>query len=120
MHPMHEFINCMSTHVIYKLICPCGKIYVGQTKRNFKLRIAEHKAAIRNGNMDYAIARHYKERAHGSAASLKFVGLEKISPSPRGGDIVKRLRQRESFWIFTLNSMEPHGLNQSLDLSSFL
>lgn len=26
-----EFINCMSTHVIYKLICPCGKIYVGQT-----------------------------------------------------------------------------------------
>lgn len=35
---------------------------VGQTKRNLKLRVAEHKATIRNGNMDYATAGHYKKK----------------------------------------------------------
>ena len=102
------------------LKCPCGKVYVGQTKRNLKVRIAEHKAAIRNGNMEYAIARHYKERGHGSTASLKFMGIEKVTLPPRGGDMKKLLLQREAFWIFTLNSVEPHGLNESLELNSFL
>ncbi len=37
-----ECNNCMSTHVIYMLKCPCGFIYVGQTKRYLKLRTAEH------------------------------------------------------------------------------
>ena len=109
---MNEFINCMSIHVIYQLICPCGKIYIGQNKRNLKLRI--------DSNMDYAIARHYKVRCHGSSASLKFLDLEKISPSPRGEDMKKKLLQREAFWIYTLNSMEPHGLNETLDLRPFL
>ena len=119
-YKIKHFINCNTTHVVYMLKCPCSKIYIGQTKRNLKIRIAEHKAAIRHGNMDYAIARHYKERCHGSAATLKFIGLEKVTLPPRGGDMKKLLLQRESFWIFTLNSMEPNGLNESLDLSSFL
>lgn len=88
----------MPTHVIYKLICPCVKIYVGQTKHNMKLRIAEHKAAIRNRNVDYAIARHYQERNHGT-------GVKKVSPSPKGGNIIKKILQREAFWIFTVNTV---------------
>lgn len=102
------------------LKCPCGLVYVGQTKRPLKLRIAEHKAAIRNRNMDYAIARHYVQANHGSNASLKFWGIERILPSQRGGDIVKYLLQREAFWIFTLNTVEPNGLNEELGLSCFL
>ncbi len=73
-----EFINCMSAYIIYMLKCLCGFIYAGQTKRNLKLRIAEHKAAIRNKNMNYAITRHYKERNHGSAASLKLILRESL------------------------------------------
>ena len=119
-YKIRDFINCNTTHVIYMLKCPCGKVYVGQTKRNLKVRIAEHKAAIRNGNMEYAIARHYKERNHGSTASLKFMGIEKVTMPPRGGDMKKLLLQREAYWIFTLNSVEPHGLNESLELNSFL
>ncbi|KAL7370856.1 hypothetical protein ABVT39_013021 [Epinephelus coioides] len=58
-----------------------------QTKRPLKARIAEHKAAIRNQNMDYAIARHYVKANHGSSATLRFWGIEKISPSQGGGDM---------------------------------
>lgn len=80
-YKIKELINCLSTYIVYLLKRPCGLIYVGQTKRNLKLRIAEHKAAIRNENMDYAIARHYKERNHASAASLKFIGIERVNPN---------------------------------------
>lgn len=91
-------------------------MYVGQT--NLKLRVAEHKATIRNGNMDYAIARHYKE--NGSGTSLKFTGIERLCPNPRGGNMINQLLRREAFWIHELNTIEPHGLNVTLDFSSSL
>ena len=115
-----SFINCNSTHVVYILKCPCGQIYVGQTKRALKLRIAEHKTAIRTNNMDYAIARHYSQFKHGSPASLKFWGIEKVSLSARGGDIINKLLRREAFWINELNTVDPLGLNEELNLSCFL
>lgn len=57
-----ELINCLSSHVVHNFRCPCGFMYVGQTKQTLKVRVAEHKVAVCNGNMDYAIARHYKEK----------------------------------------------------------
>ncbi len=119
-YKINSFINCNTTHVVYYLKCPCGKVYVGQTKRPLKARIAEHKAAIRNHNMEYAIARHYVSANHGSCASLRFGAIERISPSQRGGDMIKKLLRREAYWIYTLNTVEPHGLNEELNLSCFL
>ena len=95
-------------------------MYVGLTKRHLKLRVAEHKAAVRNGNMDYAIARHYKEKNHGLATSLKFISIERVRPNPRGGNLINQLLRREAFWIYELNTIEPYGLNETQDLSSFL
>lgn len=118
--PISSLITCTSTHVIYMLKCPCGLAYIGQTKRQLKLRIAEHKTAIRTQNMTYAMARHYKEANHGSPASLKFWGIEKIIPPPRGGDIIRKLLCREAFWIYTLGTLEPQGLNEELSFSCFL
>ena len=94
-------------------------VYVGQTKRALKLRVAEHKALIRLQNMDYAIARHYISAGHGSPASLKFWGLEKVERSPRGGDHNNRLLRREAHWVFKLNSVEPFGLNEMNNLVFF-
>ncbi|KAL7370285.1 hypothetical protein ABVT39_024899 [Epinephelus coioides] len=118
--PIQEFINCKSTHVVYMLSCPCGLVYVGQTKRPLKQRISEHKTAIRTGNMDYAIAKHYAEANHGSPSSLRFCGIEKITIPTRGGDVLKKLAQREMFWIYILNTMAPNGLNDDFSLKCFL
>lgn len=43
------------------LTCPCRKTYIGQTKRALKACISEHETAIRTGNLDYAMAKHYIE-----------------------------------------------------------
>ena len=42
------FFNCNTKGVIYAIICPCKKIYVGMTERAIKIRISEHKSCIRN------------------------------------------------------------------------
>lgn len=46
-------------------------------------------------------AKHYAQANHGSPSSLRFYGIEKVTMSKRGGDILKKLSQREMFWIYT-------------------
>ncbi len=70
--------------------------------------------------MDYATVRHYNESNHGSAASLKVTGTERVTPNLTSGNIINQLLKREAYWIYTVNSSEPHGQNESLDLSPFL
>lgn len=57
---------------------------------------------------------------HGSSASLKFCGIEKIQVSPRVGAVVTKLLKRRSFWIHELYTVEPFGLNKELNLSCIL
>lgn len=115
-----SFINCNTSFVVYRLECPCGHFYVGRTKRKLKVRLAEHKQAIRAGNPLYSMALHYKEVNHGSCDSLKISGIDHIANSIRGGDRLKRLLQRESFWTYTLKATQYPGLNGELDFSLFL
>ena len=38
------------TGVIYAVHCECGGTYIGETGRTFKIRMSEHKRAIKNGD----------------------------------------------------------------------
>ncbi|KAL2096621.1 hypothetical protein ACEWY4_008769 [Coilia grayii] len=114
-------IACLSTFVVYLLTCPCGLLYVGKTKRQLKTRIFEHKCAIRRNDEKSSVARHFQSAGH-DANMLKFMGLEMVSRSPRGGDRENRLLQREAWYIFNLNTCIPNGMNEweELSLSCFL
>ena len=46
--------------------------------------------------------------------------VEVIPKSVRGGDSVKHLLQRETFWIVTLKATTFPGLNEDIDFSPFL
>ena len=50
--------------VIYNIPCTCGREYIGETGRNLRVRIGEHKYAIQHGNMSNAIAVHVHEAEH--------------------------------------------------------
>ena len=98
-YPITSFINCNTTHVVYRLECTCGL-----TKRRLRDRVAEHRYAIRSANMKYPMAKHFIEAQHGSDATLKVSGIEVISSDTRGGDKIKRLKQREAYWIYALKA----------------
>lgn len=115
-----SFANCNSTFVVYRLDCVCGAFYVGRTKRKLKERFAEHKYAIRTENLDYPIAKHFKRMGHSNINDLKIMVLEVVSNDLRGGDRLKRLLQRETFWIDALGATTFPGLNEEIDFSPFL
>lgn len=112
-------ITCLSTFVVYLLTCPCGILYVGKTKRQLKTRIFEHKCSIRKNDEKSSVARHFQSAGH-DASMLKFMGLEMVHRSPRGGNRENHLLQREAWYIFNLNTCIPNGMNEELSLTCFL
>ena len=112
-------ITCSTSNVIYLLTCPCGLAYVGQTSRALKTRISEHRSNIRTKNPKSPVAQHFNKMGH-SVAQLRYVGIERVTLPQRGGDIHNLLNRREAFWIYSLRTLQPDGLNEDYELSAFL
>lgn len=118
-YKIKQLITCKSTHVVYILICPCPLLYVGKTIRALRTRILEHLSAIRRCDATSSVSQHFQLAKH-AISDLKFLGIERVLPKRRGGDVDKKLLQRESFWIFELNSLFPKGMNEEINYSCFL
>lgn len=112
-------ISCHTQNVIYMLKCPCGLAYVGKTTRPLKQRIAEHRSNIRNHDKKSPVALHFSQSQH-NVSTLKYIGIEQIQLPRRGGDIDTLLLRREAYWIYTLDTLNPKGLNEDFDLRPFL
>lgn len=117
---LRSFANCNTCYVVYKLECECGHFYIGRTKRRLKDRLAEHKRAIRKNDPQYPMAIHFNTAGHTNINKLKCMVIETVLNSQRGGDQLKYLLQRETFWIVNLKATEPPGLNDDIDFSPFL
>lgn len=112
-------ITCASTSVVYLIRCPCGLAYVGKTSRQLKQRMSEHKSSIRRNDRDYPVAVHFNDLKH-DISSFRFIGIEQVSLPKRGGNLDILLKQREAFWIHTLQTLMPKGLNDELLLNVML
>ena len=52
--------------VVYEVPCKeCSKTYIGETKRTLKVRLGEHKQAVKRGNPKNGIAVHAHKTQHG-------------------------------------------------------
>ncbi|XP_056430908.1 uncharacterized protein LOC130369557 [Hyla sarda] len=118
-HVIHNFINCDSTFVLYKIMCTqCHLTYVGSTKRSLKKRMQEHirhAAGPLSSNISN-ISKHFLICHNSDTTSLRFSGIEKVTLNKRGGDHIRSLHNREIMWIYLLNCIQPHGLNSKTDL----
>ncbi|OCT88423.1 hypothetical protein XELAEV_18017054mg [Xenopus laevis] len=68
---LQHFSTCTTLGVIYMLICPFGKAYVGKTKRGVRMRIGEHKRTITNCDLETQkyvtpVSRHFRQQGHNS------------------------------------------------------
>lgn len=113
-YPIKQMINCNTTFVVYMMICEiCNLKYIGSTIRKVKTRFLEHVNNIQNPAFRNVsnIAKHFIETHNSETCSLKIIGIERIKNPPRGGDREAILRDREAYWILTLNTSAPQGLN---------
>lgn len=120
------YTNCCSRSVIYGILCTCPKIYVEQTGQELRKRILQHlpnialaKRDSQKGKKLTSIAQHFLQVHNSCTRGLKIIGLTKIWPSVRGGNITKRLLQIEAKWIHNLDCLTPKGLNEELLFTGF-
>lgn len=115
-----QFICCITQFVIYGLRCPCGFFYVGRTLHAMRTRFGEHRRLIEKGSEKHSVPCHFKHKHGGSTEGLELFGIESLSMSIPEGERFARLCKRESFWIFTLNSMMSEGLNEELEIGTLI
>ena len=56
----------LSTPGVYRVSCPCGRKYVGETKANIKTRINQHKKAAEDGRVDDSALAEHKTNCNGT------------------------------------------------------
>jgi hypothetical protein len=73
--------NCTTKNLVYMLTCTtCYQQYVGQTKRQFKIRIGEHLADIRH-KRETPVALHFNRELH-TVNSVRCEILESLKGDP--------------------------------------
>ncbi|XP_062826329.1 uncharacterized protein LOC134296130 [Anolis carolinensis] len=113
-----HFATCTTKGVIYMIICDCNLSYVGQTRREVKSRIIEHRSKIRNHVRESILYKHFCDLQH-SPESFKYHILEVVSQS-KHMDFNNKLLQRETYWIFRLRTEHPQGLNEQNSYSCYI
>ena len=116
-------ITCHTPNVVYLLTCSsCGLQYVGETAKQLNERFNKHRSGIKNpakyGTCKILSNHFTKGICKGSKFSVQII--EKLEGSGRTerkaidkqASVVRR--KREDFWIKTLRTVYPYGLNDKL------
>ncbi|CAJ0927124.1 unnamed protein product [Ranitomeya imitator] len=74
---LKERYTCLSSYVVYMIVCPCGLAYVGETTTAVKVRISKHKSTIRTGLTDLPIPKHFVDMRH-SVNQLRFRVIDSV------------------------------------------
>ena len=92
-----SMVNCVTENVIYKIGCKvhnCKFEYIGETKRRFCDRFAEHKGYVTNKKLDHPTGEHFNTRGH-SITDMAPVIIEQVLPKEN----VHLRKRREKHWI---------------------
>ena len=104
---IRHHLSCTSTNIIYLITCnKCKKQYVGYTTKQLNTRINHHRSNILNKRPIY-ISKHFNLPDH----SLSDLRVQPIDKATETDNPTKELHQLEHFWIKTLRTVVPEGLN---------
>ena len=107
--------SCLTPNVIYCITClKCQNQYIGETKRKICKRIYEHLRTINNFEKDNIVPTPVSEHFNIQCkrpAKLRFQIIETINADPDLENTTTLRRKRESWWILTMRTIEPFGMN---------
>ena len=108
---IRQSINCLSKNVIYLIYCnTCGVQYVGETKNTLRMRMTQHRSAIKTKKVDQPVAKHFNLPNH-SIANLRVIAIDQNNSWTD-----KSRKAKENFWELNLKTTVPFGLNIRNDL----
>ena len=92
--------------MVYVIECiKCNKQYVGETENALHIRMNGHRSDIKHRRLEKPVAAHFNSEGH-SLQDLSIFVIEQIHREE-----ASYRRAKESYWIQTLRSLAPEGLN---------
>ena len=90
------------------------KIISREIETSFNIKLNNHRKDIKK--LDAILAcRHSQEKKHIFNKHVKFIMVDKLTNTTKSKNILRqRFIERENFWIQTLETLHPKGLNQEL------
>ena len=82
-----------------------------------KIRFSEHKSNVRRNVLTSTLAQHWKASGH-TIPQMRFQILEAL-PSDTY-NLHNCLLRREIHWIYLLDTLQPKGLNDRLEMHCYL
>lgn len=117
-YPIRGENYCKSKNVIYLLECKlCCAQYVGQTKHELRKRFLQHKnALLEPKDTSYAMSRHFEKEhpqhiVEEDNLPMSVIAIEKLDDIGTDEEKKAKRLEREKFWIDTLFTYYPNGLN---------
>ena len=111
-YPLRHSFTCTSRNIIYLITCSkCKKQYVGFTTQQLNVRINHHRTNIFNHVQTY-ISNHFNFPDH----SIRDLTVQIIDTPEDGPNVHQKLKELERYWIKTLKTLRPLGLNVSSGL----
>ena len=116
-------LDCSSVNVVYLMQCKFCKIqYVGETQNTFRSRMNRHRSAIICANTDSALYNHlhlhfsdkFPQFCESDISLESFLAMPIEQPPYTEDQLsINRMHRlcRESYWIKTLDTLAPLGLN---------
>ena len=100
-------LSCKSCNLI--TCSKCNKQYVGCTTQQLNIRINHHRTNIFN-RIRTLIATHFNLPGHILNQHLKVQAIDAVTQED---NIIRELYRLECYWIKTLHTLIPHGLNNT-------
>ena len=102
--------HCTTRNLVYLITCTnCAKQCVGETKREFKFRMAEHIWDTRV-KRETPVSIHLNEVDH-LFENMIFQIIQILPTDPEDDRSTTRRSICERYWIYQLHSLKPFGLN---------
>lgn len=122
-YQLHFNLDCTSTGIIYLITCKrCGIQYVGQTSRSLRERMWKYRnriTALHPSTLTEVEAHFRTDNNHDGLTDFEIMPIcQRNNPS---GDTIEgeyRRQQMEDFFIQTLDTKHPKGLNGVLNYNA--
>ena len=109
-------LNCKSKLLIYLMECRICRIqYIGKSETEFNIRLNNNHKDFHRQNAPQA-DQHFKLPNHKFSQHARFTLIEQLDNMRIDKDLAThRLKKSENFWIETLKTLHPYGLNAVLN-----
>ena len=107
---INKQVNCNTQNIVYMIECEkenCNERYIGETKRNLRSRLADHRGYVTSKQTDKATGEHFNLPGH-SVANLKVSIIEQVKFN---SDLYRK--EREEFYIRKFNTLYE-GMNRKV------